>query len=137
MSTRACYTFKDNHETHHVYKHHDGYPSGAEQWIRAAIPFAWPLPRFEASEFGAAFIAANKRINERYPKFSGGGCYLMASGSIETVAPNDIEYRYEVEMKLDTLWVTAFKTRYWSNRTEEQLWTGPFDQMQAWVQSRN
>lgn len=60
MSTRAMYSFVDEHETHHVYKHHDGYPTGAAEWINAAVAFAWPLPRYEASDFAAAFVAANK-----------------------------------------------------------------------------
>jgi hypothetical protein len=29
MSTRALYTTKDDQGEYHVYKHHDGYPSGA------------------------------------------------------------------------------------------------------------
>ena len=33
MSTRAVYTFIDEHETYHVYKHHDGYPEGAAELI--------------------------------------------------------------------------------------------------------
>jgi len=62
MSTRAMYTFIDpeSKETHHVYKHYDGYPKGAARWIKAALAYAWPLPRFEADEFAAAFVAANK-----------------------------------------------------------------------------
>lgn len=63
MSTRACYVFKDQTDTIAVYKHHDGYPSGAVQWIEAAKAHAWPLPRFEANDFAAAFVAANKPSN--------------------------------------------------------------------------
>jgi len=62
MSTRACYRFIDPEtaEVVTVYKHSDGYPEGAVCWITKAVDFAWPLPRFEADEFAAAFIAANK-----------------------------------------------------------------------------
>jgi hypothetical protein len=62
MSTRALYTFRsdDGTEEYHVYKHSDGYPTGAADAICAALPFAWPLPRYEADEFAAAFVAANK-----------------------------------------------------------------------------
>ena len=40
MSTRAVYTFKnisdwDNSEIH-IYKHHDGYPTGGLTWIKQA-----------------------------------------------------------------------------------------------------
>lgn len=74
MSTRAVYTFfGDQGEAHHVYKHSDGYPSGAAQWITAALNFAWKLPRYESDEFAAAFVAANKsyyreRLFELYKK---------------------------------------------------------------------
>lgn len=60
MSTRACYTFKDSSGSYHVYKHCDGYPKGAANSIMAALPFAWSLPRYEADEFAAAFVCANK-----------------------------------------------------------------------------
>src|SRR5713101_2351532 len=66
MSTRACYRFfplngpNDWPGVVTVYRHHDGYPSGAATAIEAALPHAWPLPRFEAEEFAAAFVRANK-----------------------------------------------------------------------------
>ena len=64
MSTRACYRFIDpdttDPEVVTVYKHSDGYPDGAVCWITKALEHAWPLPRFEADEFAAAFVAANK-----------------------------------------------------------------------------
>jgi hypothetical protein len=64
MSTRACYRFIDpdpaNPEVVTVYKHSDGYPEGAVCWITRALDHAWRLPRFEADEFAAAFVAANK-----------------------------------------------------------------------------
>src|SRR4051794_36529103 len=63
MSTRALYTFicpGRKQDTFHVYKHHDGYPKGAAEAIANALPLAWQLPRFEADEFAAAFVAGNK-----------------------------------------------------------------------------
>ena len=60
MGTRAVYTFKDEYNTHHVFKHWDGYPEGAIHFLQKAKKLAWKLPRFEADEFGGAFIAANK-----------------------------------------------------------------------------
>ena len=61
MSTRGIYIFKSNeNEEYRVYKHHDNYPSGACEFIVDALKLAWPLPRFEADECAAAFIAANK-----------------------------------------------------------------------------
>jgi hypothetical protein len=62
MSTRACYRFVDpaSSEVVTIYKHHDGYPEGAVCWITKALDYAWRLARFEADEFAAAFVAANK-----------------------------------------------------------------------------
>jgi len=64
MSTRACYRFSDSEQSFVVYKHYDGYPEGAVCWITKAVPFAWPLPRFEPDEFAAAFIAGQQSSNE-------------------------------------------------------------------------
>lgn len=86
MSTRAVYSFFSDGEKHHVYKHHDGYPSGAASCIAAAKDYAWPLPRFEADEFAAAFVRANKD--------GGGGVRLMSS---TRRFPGDIEYIYEID----------------------------------------
>ena len=64
MSTRALYTFKgttDYPGDFNVYKHHDGYPTGAATTLDVARAwFAWPAPRYEADEFAAAFCAAGK-----------------------------------------------------------------------------
>ena len=67
MGTRAIYffddTFRNNRGTTNicaVYKHYDNYPKGAAYHIEAAKDYAWRLPRFEADEFAAAFVAANK-----------------------------------------------------------------------------
>lgn len=60
MSTRATYEFKDQYGSHTVYIHFDGYPSNAYKYIQNALKLAWELPRFEADEFAAAFVATNK-----------------------------------------------------------------------------
>jgi len=88
MSTRGMYSFTTGNETHHVYRHSDNYPTGAARAIAAALPFAWPLPRFEPDEFGCAFIAGNKGHS--------GNLRLMESGDWRSVAPHDLEYRYEI-----------------------------------------
>jgi hypothetical protein len=113
MSTRAVYTFQDDgeglHESYHVYKHHDGYPEGAAKWIEKALDHAWPLPRFEADDFAAAFVAANKpskaQVIAESPYFAepenqkyapqGGGVRLMLAGGPE-IFPGDIEYHYVI-----------------------------------------
>lgn len=60
MSTRAIYSFETEYGVVHVYKQHDGYPTGAADALKAAQAFAWPLPRYEGDDFAAAFVAANK-----------------------------------------------------------------------------
>lgn len=110
MSTRAVYTFKSPkgqpQETHHIYKHHDGYPSGAAEWIANAVPYAWKLPRFEASEFAAAFVAGNKPKGEGMGQ--GGAVYLTRGFKYH----GDLEYRYEITAKDGALWVTAYKVTH-------------------------
>lgn len=85
MSTRAVITFKDEHDEFSVYKHHDGYPDGVMPAITAAKELAWDLPRFEACDFAAAFIAANKRKR-------GGGIYCTTGPD----AHGDLAYHYVV-----------------------------------------
>lgn len=86
MSTRAVYGFRDQHGTHHVYVHHDGYPTGAAEKFEAVLvsPHIWQLPRFEADEFAAGFICANKD--------SGGGVRLTHGPEQH----GDTEYYYVV-----------------------------------------
>ena len=103
MSTRAVYTFRDKptwsdeDRDYHVYKHNDGYPEEALKAIINALDYAWPLPRFEADEFSASFIAANKGKG-------GGDCYLTEGPQ----AHGDLVYKYVIELKNDKLWVTVF-----------------------------
>jgi len=83
MSTRCCFKFSDDSCEVSVYKHYDGHPINAYQCILKAIPYAWPLPRYEAYDFAAAFIAANKMI--------GGGDIYVSSG-----VHCDLDYWYRV-----------------------------------------
>ena len=117
MSTRALYTFKGEtaEDSWNVYKHHDGYPSGAAETLQDALAFyAWKLPRYEADEFAASFIAAGKSrsylralsaktAKDRKGILSyapqGGGVRMMPQGNPLAVACtncSDIEYRYEI-----------------------------------------
>lgn len=89
MSTRAVYTFKDEDDTFSVYKHFDGYPSGAAEFIERAKSKAWVLPRYEASDFAAAFITANKQ---------GAGDVRMSEGPD---AHGDLSFCYEIKQKND------------------------------------
>lgn len=98
MSTRAVYTFIDaeSKDRYHVYKHHDGYPSGALEFIARAQVHAWPLPRFEADEFACAFISANKS--------DAGGMRLTDSYK----SHGDLEYRYEIRRFNKTLLIHVY-----------------------------
>jgi len=115
MSTRAVYTFIDEDDHHHVYKHHDGYPSGAIEFILKALDKSWPLPRFEADEFAASFIAANKD--------AAGGIRLTTGPS----AHGDLSYRYETMVKEDKLYTRIFENDGSFKLIEEgytgQLWS--------------
>lgn len=88
MGTRAVYTFGNGEDEFHVYKHWDNYPEGAAIFLDAAKRLAWEGNRFEPDEFAASFIAANKT--------GPGDVRLMQSGSIEEIAPLDIEYHYKI-----------------------------------------
>ena len=95
MSTRAVITFKRGNECFHVYQHCDGYPSGVAENLRSAIAYAWPLPRFEACEFAAAFVAGAK---------NGGNIYLSKGPRYH----GDLSYRYVVRCVDGELRIDAF-----------------------------
>src|SRR6516164_7604860 len=84
MGTRAVYTFIDADDRHSVYKHWDGYPRWGCQFIANTLSLAWPLPRFEADEFAAAFVAANKK--------QAGDIRLTTGPEVH----GDLAYRYEI-----------------------------------------
>lgn len=87
MSTRAVYTFIDNEDKFHVYKHCDGYPQGAVVFIGAALDRSWGPGRFEAGEAAAAFVAANKTRE--------GDVHLTRHHRRH----GDLEYRYEIRAR--------------------------------------
>lgn len=101
MSTRAIYGFTDerNPKPLWVYIHYDGYPEGAATYFENAKKMAWDLPRFEADEFAAAFVAANKK---------GTGAVRLSEGP-ET--HGDLEYAYLMTQTADKkLHVRAFES---------------------------
>ncbi len=69
MSTRGVFVFADypaatfeDREAHSVYVHCDCYPQGAARYLAGCLAsrMVWPLPRYEADEFAAGFIASIK-----------------------------------------------------------------------------
>ena len=125
MSTRAIYTFKDEHETVHVYKHYDGYPSGALGAIKSAITSGqtWTLPRFEAAEFSAGFIAANKQ----------------GQGDIRCVktrrAYADVQYGYTVTLKDGKPHVTAHAIDGWDTWKEKKIFAGTLEEFEVFAET--
>ena len=124
MGTRAVYFFEDCHTDgryYGVYKHYDGYPQGAAAHIEDAKSYAWPLPRWEADEFAAAFVAANKN-----PK--GGEVRLLPNFEATSIPMLMDDYHwcdfyyiiswdnYDMEM-----FVTIFESRY-DETTDTQYW---------------
>lgn len=136
MSTRAVYSFfgdKDD-APRHVYKHSDGYPTGAAQWIEAALEHAWTLPRYENDEFAAAFVAANKQPGGQIRLIVQSAPMIPAMEAAADFAA-DAEYRYEVRCVDGELYVKAFATNFWGTPTEEEIWSGPLKDMRAWAEA--
>jgi hypothetical protein len=160
MSTRAAYFFVEDDGVRHfmVYKHHDGYPAGAAEYLTNARALGWQGDRFEADEAAAAFATAAKLashlivdknnhlslredIND-HPALRGGGVRLMYPS---TDPKNlfaacrqcvDIEYAYVVSHKDSDWHVKAYITSFWKSRARKnakQLWSGPLAKMPAWA----
>tara|TARA_R100001015_G_C4632516_1_gene196152 strand:+ start:549 stop:953 length:405 start_codon:yes stop_codon:yes gene_type:complete len=109
MGTRAIYIFEDEHEEVHVYKHYDNYPQGAVDFVENAKEFAWELPRFEADEFAASFVAANKDRR-------GGGVRLVNArfkDRDEMLEANDwCDYHYVISKhNSQDLWIEIWQMR--------------------------
>ena len=120
MSTRAVYTFKDPSGAFSVYKHYDGFPQDAAEFISKARALAWPGLRFEADEFGAAFIAANKNSP---------GDVRLTKGH---TAHSDLSYRYVISQRMGDIWVDAFKNCSVSDKPEyKKIFGGRLDKLAA------
>jgi hypothetical protein len=117
MSTRAIYTFKGFGDTHHVFKHYDGYPTGAADALARAMQNAWVLPRYEPDEFAAAFVAGNK---------PGGGGVRLARKRTEYV---DVSFGYTIEPDTtipSLLKLTVHETCFRGGATKQtRIWAGP------------
>lgn len=158
MSTRALYTFKGENasDTWNVYKHHDGYPTGAANVLQLTLDyFTWQLPRYEADTFAAGFCAAGKSVwmdarsetvfdqsdfenygpKGAYRASSGGGVRLMPQGKPDKVAAkncSDIEYRYEIYQGNDN----ELRIRAYTVRNKEELLTDcKFSEFANWAKS--
>ena len=143
MSTRAIYTFYDSANEVHVYKHHDGYPynggrrihngetfeGGGLVWIKDAKGFAWDLPRFEADEFAASFVKANKSV--------GGGVRLIGDQQPWEYA-SDCEYWYKVSCVDGDLHVTVLSVDWFGKVRDHRIeMEGPLDELLAMQRAKN
>jgi len=118
MGTRATYSFDDGDQIFHVYKHWDGYPEGAVEFIEAALKSSWKLPQFEADEFAASFVAANKTGQ-------GGDIRLLQSGHWREISPDDIEYRYLVTCKNGEIHIITYSL----GEDWQEIFSGTLDEM--------
>lgn len=103
MSIRAAYIFKDAETEVAVYKHSLGDPESAKGHIAGALEYAWPLPRFEAADFAAAFVAANKSKH--------GGEVQLLPGLWDSF-PADLAYVYEITFSAGKVRVKGWSVSY-------------------------
>jgi len=119
MSTRCSITCKDDSGEFSLYRHSDGYPGtehGVLETLKAALSYAWRLPRFEAEDFAAAIVAALKKPASG-PYAQGGNIYLSHGRD----SHGDTEYHYEI-----TRQGNGVKVQSWTpNPQKESDWGKP------------
>lgn len=104
MGTRAVYTFCDERGQHSVFSHWDNYPSCASVMLKSMLlsDKVWELPRFEAGEFAAGFVAQHKE---------GRGDIRLTNAPM---LHEDIEYWYRIfQAKNGQLLVRAYEVDNW------------------------
>ena len=119
MSTRSIIVVKDDIHSIQLYRHCDGYPDGPHGVIAdlaEATPFAWPLPRFEASDFAAAIVRAWKT--------SGGNVYIEGTAEIPDTLHSDEAYLYIVTEPTDSSDNRPEVKVYKASILLDPLWTG-------------
>jgi hypothetical protein len=112
MGTRAIYIFEDEHEEVAVYKHYDNYPLGAADFIENAKSHAWTLPRFEAGEFGAAFVSANKNQGGGEVRLVQYNKYSCRDDMVWDYTWCDYYYVISYQSNHKDLWVEIWQSRY-------------------------
>ena len=99
MGTRAIVAFKDETGEYPVFKHWDGRPDVILPMIEDAKGLAWDLPRWEASDYAAAFVATHKR---------GGGDIRLEPCVANWREHADFSYLYEVTFVNEKMRVRIF-----------------------------
>lgn len=95
MSTRCNLIVDDGYKRIQLYRHWDGYPQGGGgvlASLKYALPYAWPLPRFEADDFSAALVRAWKQPG-------GGNIYIDGSPKGWELIHGDTEWVYVIRPK--------------------------------------
>lgn len=127
MATRCTIKVLDDRSAFYIYRHFDGQHYGfygVPGEIMSALPFAWPLPRFEAGDFAAALVRAWK--------LDGGGDINLTTGHD---AHPDTEYQYDLSCRNGALWLHAqkvglsFGDKSESTRERATIKEGPLDQV--------
>jgi hypothetical protein len=99
------------------------------QFIANALKLAWPLPRFEADEYAAAFVAANKQQ---------AGDLRLTPGP---EAHGDLEYAYEIRCQGGGLHVRVCRVGYTGRGLQQpvyhQLFDGPLEAAQQFAATSN
>lgn len=123
MSTRAVFTFKesDPKETYHIYQHLDGDPKQALINIKKAGLLAFKLPRYQASDYSAAFVAATKT--------GGGNIYLTTSFDDH----GDLSYRYEITAVKGIIFIDAYQVIF--STQCKKIYTGRLDDFEEFVKT--
>ena len=93
MGTRSNLIIADDYNRLQLYRHWDGYPdseTGVLADLEKALPYAWPLPRFEADDFAAAIIRAWKGEG-------GGNIYIDGAPKGWEKIHGDVEWVYIIQ----------------------------------------
>jgi hypothetical protein len=123
MGTPAQITFKDANDSIRIICNDDGHPETIASRISNSYKVAWPVGRYDATEFAAAFVATNKT--------RAGGVYIVNKGIYVA------DYRYVVKpdsLGSQLLRVEAHKVSAASGRWKK-MWEGYLPDMLAWANS--
>jgi hypothetical protein len=122
MGTRAIYTFEDDSCERHIFVHYDGYPKGAADYFKQWLDtnYSWTLPRFEADEAAAGFVAAIK---------TGPGNVRICG---DRFSYTDVEFGYRLFTLRDELHVQCSTTNYRGDAPAEHIiFDGPMSEFMA------
>lgn len=136
MSTRAVYQFKESGkygDAFVVYKHHDGYPSGAATVIQAARGLSWQGGRFEADEAAASFVAAAKlRDGSTLSDANRAGAVRLLHGKDFKQAPSDAAYFYVITQGKQDWEVECLSPTFGDKLTTKRLFKGELAAFVKW-----